>query len=121
MGPEQPDFEASRKKSDEFFEKQAEERNKSNDLSGAEKVSGRDMAREEAEIVNNLIDRELELFENYNAVADEEHESKFLAVAEVYPNLAGCSREKLRALIKNRLAELSRLRDKNGLPEKKKE
>lgn len=121
MGLEQPDFEASRKKSDEFFEKQAEERNKLSDLSGGEKVSGLDMAREEAEIVNNLIERELELAEKDNALADEEYASKFLAIAEVHPNLAGYSREKIRALVKNRLAELSRLRDERGLPEKKKE
>ncbi len=117
----QPDFEASRKKSDEQFEKQAEERNKSQSTS-EEKVSGLDVAREEAEAVDRLIKNELDLFEKDNAILDEEYASKFLAIGEVYPNLAGYSRKKLQAMIKNRLEELGKLRDENGgIPEEDKE
>ena len=117
----QPDFEASRKKSDEQFEKQAEERNKSQSTS-EEKVSGLDVAREEAEVVDRLIKNELDLFEKDNAILDEEYASKFLAIGEVYPNLAGYSRKKLQAMIKNRLEELGKLRDENGgIPEEDKE
>lgn len=117
----QSDFEASRKKSDEQFDKQAEERNKLNNLSAEEKVSGLDMAREEAEIVDKLIEREIELFKEDNGVKDEINEDQFHAIAENYPKLAGYSRKKLQAMIKNRLEELGRIRDEKRLQEKKKE
>lgn len=79
------------------------------------------MAREEAEIVDKLIKNELDLFEKDNAIEDEMYSSKFLAIAENFPNLAGYSREKIRALVKNKLEELGRIREEKRLLEKKKE
>ena len=117
----QPDFEALRKKSDEQFEQQAEERNKLDNLLTEGKVSGIDMAHEEAKIVDILIENELKLFEEDDEILDGMYEDIFPIIIEDCPNLAACSRENLRAMIKNKLNELVTVREERRAVERERE
>jgi hypothetical protein len=110
MYREQPNFEASRKKSDEQFKKQAEDRNNQRSflekIKGTGSVLGMDMAHEEAKIVDEFIEKEVSLLKGENQGAYEDYEAIFAELISVYPNLENYDRCKFREMVKERLNKI---------------